>query len=182
MDINHPTPDTNSKSNEQFKPIIGYEDRYTISNKGRVYSIKNQQYLKTSNRVGYPVVCLYETATSRRMHTVHRLVATHFIDNPDNKPQVNHIDTDRQNNHVTNLEWVTGAENTRHALKNGLIVRRGIPHKIKPADVLDIRRLHAAGTSIADIMKVYPVSAHTIRRIATFKSHLKAKQERKNDE
>lgn len=53
---------------------------------------------------------------------VHRLVATHFIDNPEDKPTVNHIDGDKQNNHVDNLEWATYQENAQHAWANGLKV------------------------------------------------------------
>ena len=53
-------------------------------------------------------------------HSIHRLLAIHFIPNPDNKPQVNHIDGDKFNNDLSNLKWVTCSENLKHAFKLGL--------------------------------------------------------------
>lgn len=58
--------------------------------------------------------------TSNKNHQIHRLVATHFMDNPSNKMYVNHRDGNKHNNHVNNLEWVTCKENTQHAIHNGL--------------------------------------------------------------
>ena len=60
-----------------------------------------------------------------KLVTIHRLVAIHFISNPDNKPQVNHIDGDKTNNNIINLEWVTAQENNIHARKTGLHVSDG---------------------------------------------------------
>src|SRR5687768_7809758 len=108
---------------ELWKPIPGYEDLYEISNLGRVKSFRrlkkgsNYKVLKNHLSLGYHTVCL--TKNGKTVITkVHRLVAKSFIPNPDNKPEVNHIDMVRNNNHFSNLEWVTRSENIKHAFKN----------------------------------------------------------------
>lgn len=68
---------------------------------------------------GYLHVYLYNNG-KRTTANIHRLVAEAFIPNPNNLPQINHKDTNKQNNHIDNLEWCTAKENTQHAIKNGL--------------------------------------------------------------
>ena len=107
---------------EVWKPIKGYEDRYEVSNLGKVKSLsrkkgwciaKEKIIIPCTSRTGYFVVDLYKNY-SRKHHQIHRLVAQAFIPNPDNKPQVNHLDGDRKNNSVDNLEWSTAKENQLH--------------------------------------------------------------------
>lgn len=93
---------------------------YMITEDGRVYNDKTGRYLKPQhNKKGYLVV---RVTVNKIKHTIriHREVAKAFIENPLNKPQVNHIDGNKENNKVENLEWVTGQENVNHAMKNGL--------------------------------------------------------------
>lgn len=92
---------------EQWKKIEGYED-YLVSNLGKIYSTISNKTLSSweLNDMGYRVVAL-----RRKKFLVHRLVAEAYIDNPDNLPQVHHIDNDRSNNRVDNLAWVTAEEN-----------------------------------------------------------------------
>lgn len=106
-----------------WKSIQGY-DGYEISNTGVVRSfkrksIKNLKPLKLPT--GYLCVDLCkDTPVVTKPHLIHRLVAIHFLDNPYNKTQVNHIDGDKSNNNVNNLEWCTAKENMHHSFKSGL--------------------------------------------------------------
>ncbi len=102
----------------KIKDIKGFED-YTIDTNGNVFSKRKHKYLKqTINRNGYCKVTLQKNKY-KKMFSVHRLVAETFIPNPNNLPQVNHIDYDRTNNKINNLEWCTPKENTSWSIKNG---------------------------------------------------------------
>lgn len=117
-------------NNEMWKDIKGYEGLYQVSNKGRVKSLtrrvrnKNGTSLmrgkiRTPNcrRDGYLQVGL--SAKNKVIkHLIHRLVAEAFIPNPDNLPQVNHIDEDKTNNNVDNLEWCTHKYNSTYGTTN----------------------------------------------------------------
>jgi hypothetical protein len=101
-----------------WKTINDYED-YQVSDWGY---IKNKRGLITRgwshNKYGHRKVRLYKDDKAKDFY-LHRLVAIAFIDNPDNKPYINHIDSNPDNNHYTNLEWVTHKENVNHARING---------------------------------------------------------------
>ena len=115
-------------TNYEWRDIAGYEGLYQVSSDGKVRSVKklvvrgnNSSYYKkeqdikaTDNGYGYLIVSLNKNAI-RKNHYVHRIVAEAFIPNPDNKAQVNHLDHNRKNNNVDNLEWVTCAENIRYS-------------------------------------------------------------------
>lgn len=106
---------------EVWEDIQNFEGRYQISNLGRVKSLLTNKLLKfdMNNEGGYCRTTLRDSDGKRFKFLVHRLVAIHFIDNPDNKPMVNHIDNNPKNNHKSNLEWVTHSENMIHAQKQG---------------------------------------------------------------
>lgn len=100
--------------NELIKDIKGYEDLYAITTFGRVWSYKNQKFLRPGlDKDGYQLVNLCVNY-KKRTFKVHRLVAEAFIPNPDGKPQVNHKDEVKTNNSVSNLEWATIKENVNH--------------------------------------------------------------------
>lgn len=116
---------------EIWKAVPGYEGIYEVSNKGRLKSLERnvlkgdviqhrKERLKKTwpNEDGYLQCKLSKDGISINVG-VHRVVAMAFIDNPDNKPEVNHKDGNRQNNNVSNLEWVTHAENIEDCFKRG---------------------------------------------------------------
>jgi len=108
---------------EVFKeiPIEGYH-YYMVSNYGQVYSTKRCKLLAPqSHTAGYIQYFLRKPGNGKNKGFFgHRLVAIAFLDNPYNKPEVNHCDANKANNHVSNLQWVTKEENTTHAMVNNL--------------------------------------------------------------
>ena len=114
---------------EKFVDIPKYEGLYQVSNLGNVKSLPKgdgngnrerllKQEIVRTKQAKYNRVSLSKNGKVTR-YFVHRLVALLFIQNPENKPQVNHIDCNGQNNTVTNLEWVTGKENMKHSANLG---------------------------------------------------------------
>ncbi len=149
---------------EIWKDINGYEGYYQISNRGNVRSVDRfdgvhdragtviKQSLKPN---GYLQVGLRKH-NQRKWIGVHRLVAIHFIDNPENKPQVNHIDGNKQNNTVENLEWVTAKENQHHAARTGL--RDNMP---KGENHPAYGKFGADSLSAKPVVRVDPVTGET---------------------
>lgn len=121
---------------EVWKPVVGYEELYEVSNVGRIKSIgirpteqtplwqikllkKSKINSQSLNKWGYLGVSLYKNGLCKRFQ-VHRLVAMAFIPNPENKPQVNHVNGVKTDNVLDNLEWNTHSENLKHAFRIGL--------------------------------------------------------------
>ena len=116
---------------EEWRDVVGYEGLYQVSSEGRVKSlerklphwrggeqIKKERILKPgADRGGYLRVCLY-AGGKQKMFAVHRLVCQAFHDNPDNKPEVNHVNEDKTDNRACNLEWSTRRENNNHGTRN----------------------------------------------------------------
>lgn len=150
----------NTSMQEEWRAVSGWEDMYEVSNLGRVRSIKKKGLIIASfvEKDGYIVVSL---KSPRFIKKLHRLVAIAFIPNPENKPQVNHIDSNRSNNYVSNLEWVTPKENTQHSLKVGRI-SAGEKHyaaKLNNKIVVEIRE---SKLKTSELAKKYNVSWGTI--------------------
>ena len=110
---------------ELWRTIPEYEGKYEVSNYGNVRSLNYRGTNQVKNLQpslggrGYLMVGLCKDG-KMRTEKIHRLVARLFVPNPDNKPQVNHIDGVKTNNQASNLEWVTSGENQAHAYRKGL--------------------------------------------------------------
>jgi hypothetical protein len=99
---------------EIYKTVEGFEN-YEVSNFGFIRSKKSGKFLKgCPDKDGYLRINLYKTKIDRRFVFVHRIVALAFIENPESKPQVDHIDNNEMNNNVVNLRWASHSENNRN--------------------------------------------------------------------
>lgn len=107
---------------EIWKDIEGYEGKYEISNFGRIKSYAQKKNGKITeeytDKKGYKTIFLYDKPQHGKWHKIHRLVASAFIDNPDNLPQVNHKDENKENNRVDNLEWCTNDYNNHYGTRS----------------------------------------------------------------
>lgn len=166
---------------DTWKDVEGYEGLYQVSNTGLIRSLdrfdNTNKYLKGrtlrpgKKETGYLLVVLCKEG-HRAIRTVHRLVAAAFIPNPNNLPQVNHIDGVKTNNLASNLEWVTKSENAKHAVKLGLTV---LPRskgsfnsqaKLREEDVLEIKKLlKERKLTRKDIAGKFNVSIDVIKKI-----------------
>lgn len=119
----------------------GYEG-YRVFADGRVMGMRGRFRTLWLGRGGYLKVALWNKGIGKVVY-VHRLVCACFNSNPLNKKEVNHIDGNKLNNHASNLEWATSAENHKHAVRAGLMLpvlgERNGKHKLKVSDVLVIR-------------------------------------------
>lgn len=108
------------EQNKIWKEVSGFEGLYAVSNNGEIKGLKSGKILRPRpTKNDYLMVYLSKNGKQKN-YLIHRLVAQEFINNPDGKLEVNHLDGDKSNNCTTNLEWSTRGENTKHAFKIGL--------------------------------------------------------------
>lgn len=148
-------------------PIKGFEELYEIYENGDVYSKK--RVIKGKDGINYPFkrkklniiynpknnsmsVDLWKNNKAHRFYQ-HRLLGEHFIPNPENKPEINHIDGNRCNNSLNNLEWVTSSENKQHAINTGLKV---YTNRLTKKDFLDCLNDVINGESYLSLTKRVP--------------------------
>lgn len=163
---------------EQWRPILGYEGIYEVSDMGRVRSLdrrdrrgyrqKGKPKTLTLDANGYPVVNLW--SGTGRTHHVHRLVAGAFLGESGGL-SVNHKSGDKQDNRPGNLEYLTLAENTLHQHGSGWTVQplgsANGKSKLSESDIPDIRRLRREGKTYRQIGEAYHVSDGAIRAVTT---------------
>jgi hypothetical protein len=168
--------------NEIWKDIIGYEGYYQISNLGRVKSLdrivdnRRGQFLRKGRFLkpykstkAYMLLGLCVNGKMKAF-TFHRILAKHFIPNPENKKEINHKNGVRDDNRLENLEWVTGSENIRHSFK--VLKRKKMTgekhpmHKLTESNVIEIKKIYnAGGISYKRLGEIYNVSDVTIGRV-----------------
>ena len=144
--------------------VYPYNANYEVSNVGRVRNKKRKNILSQRiNYSGYYVVTLSESGSLHgRTKRVHRLVAETFITNPSHKLEVNHLDGNKLNNNVSNLEWATPQENMNHALNNGLLTPWEYDFTVVTKEQLvkihGLRMLGLTYKEIGDFMGVCPTA------------------------
>lgn len=171
---------------EVWKPIVGYEGLYEVSDMGRVRSldrkIKIESY-KGGNQhqkrfeVSYKIIFRKGVILKDRYQKnyssvqlcgksfkVHRLVASTFIPNPLNKLEVNHIDNNPGNNNISNLEWVTRSENIQHAVRQNRMINGERNWQAKLTED-DVRKIRKSILPTKELVKIYNVHRRQIYRI-----------------
>lgn len=169
----------------KWKDIVGYENEYQINQFGEIRTLKDSPKLKKydvlkpqiSKRNGYVYQMLYKNGKEKLLR-VHRLVAMAFLPNPNNLPQVNHKDGNKQNNSVDNLEWCEQSDNMKHAYKNGLQIpsenqRKAIinTNKLKQKKVCQIKDGEVINTfsGISEASRQTKISISCISRCCNLK-------------
>lgn len=158
---------------EIWLPIKGFESKYEISNLGKVKSKLKNLILSNHERAnGYRQAHLAIGKRKAKHEYIHRLVASAFIPNPENKLFVNHINGIKSDNRVENLEWVTKSENALHAYKNGLVSAKNEDNGraiFELDDILDIRISYKNYKySVKELSKIYNNTEKYIRKIINF--------------
>lgn len=168
---------------EIWRPVAGYEGLYEVSNLGRVKSLdriayRGSQVLRLKGAIKSPALdgsgYLQARLTKdgiKALVRVNRLVAEHFIANPDGLPEVNHIDLDKLNNASRNLEWSTHKRNMEHAGNRGRLcgyLNKNKRVKLCPDSVAAIREAARNGGTQRGIAKEFGVSSTTVAKIIKF--------------
>ena len=168
---------------EVWLPVKECAD-YLVSNMGRVKSVERKRsywngkgmmtrtfqesIIKPQKRGKYLKVGIFNKKEIKLQISIHRIVADAFIPNPENKPQVNHINGDKYDNRASNLEWCTVSENILHASKNRLGYSGELNHqsKLKDSDVPKIKKLRSMGYTYSEIGELFGVARTTASKAA----------------
>lgn len=153
-----------TSQNEEWKVIADFP-LYEVSTKGRIRKSTTKRIKKPEiSKTGYPTIRLsYGVAKKGKHFNIHTLVATAFLDNPNNYPCVNHIDGNKTNNDVTNLEWCSYSRNNKHAYDTGL--KKPYQTIITPDQRVDVINMMKNGVKVKDIAKLFKVTESCIYMI-----------------
>lgn len=169
-----------------WRNIKGYEGLYQVSDCGEIKSLDRKSKRKDSgfniykgkvlkqdkNNRGYNLITLNKNGVSKKI-LVHRIVAINFIENNENKKFVNHIDGDKRNNKVENLEWATFEENIKHAWETEIYkpIKSDSVHtaKLNSEKVKNIRK-NTENKSVKELAEEYGVTSTTVSNVLNFKS------------
>lgn len=144
---------------------------YWVNKKGEILGKQLNIYKQGRNHKGYPIVSMYYKGKNEhklKTKSVHRIVAETFIynDNPKIKNQVNHIDGNKENNAVENLEWCTNQENKKHAIDNGLVsYQKGEKHNSAILNNKQVIDIYTSGESRLYMAEKYNISKHNVSNI-----------------
>ena len=171
--------------NESIWKTLVYQgntfDRFEVSTDGQIRNSKTKKIYKTCiNKGGYEQVCVsLGSRDKKKTFSIHRAVAETFIPNIENKREVNHIDGNKKNNCVLNLEWLTGSENMKHASKTNLLhPASGTDHwssKLSVEDVIYIRENYISGDSVYGaraLGRKFNIDKNSILKIANGTSYV----------
>lgn len=156
-------------------------ERFEVSIEGQIRNAKTARIYKTHiNHEGYEQVCVsLGSRNKKKVFKIHKAIAETFVSNLDNKPEVNHKDGNKTNNHANNLEWTTCSENVRHAYDNGLAkAKQGVDNpwaKLTNEDVVYIREHYVPYDSLYGaraLGRKFNVNKNTIRDVANGKSYV----------
>lgn len=165
---------------ELWRPVVGYEGLYEVSNLGGVRSLdrivsRGNQTLRLKGAIKNPAEDSYGYLQARltkdgkgKLVLVHRLIAMAFIENPESLPEVNHLDLDKKNNAALNLEWSLHSDNMKHAGDRGRLcgyMNKNKRIKLCPASVAGIREASRLGGTHRGIASSFGVSSTTVGNI-----------------
>jgi hypothetical protein len=156
--------------------LDGIETDYIVTDTGKVFSLKygKTKELKFNPIKGGYLICNMFVDGKKKSVLVHRLVATAFLNNPQNKPQVNHKDNDKANNNFWNLEWATQSENVKHAYDNGFMKKtfKDMNALLNESQIWEIRQHLKDKVKQRFIADMFGVSEQIISQIKLGKTYI----------
>lgn len=161
----------NNKKEKEYDKILSIKNKsikkyenYLVDIMGNVYSIRSKKYLKPLKRKGYLYVTLSNNGS--KQFSIHRLVMETFIENKENKPIINHINSDKGDNRLINLEWVTHKENNEHMVKQGNNLNKdGINNHMSKLTEKEVVNIYKSKLSAMKLSSIYGVNVRQIYRI-----------------